>query len=197
MAFYTPKTTAAKAILKVVILVHIVLILLIVRRNLCMTPQQLALRCMTASEGLNNMDPMEVCALLTFLTVLTGLAYSAESVLDIVVSAWDSQKTEKETTVAAAATTKTGIPIELIIGISAGVVALIIAGVAIAIYYNIKPDDELQRGLQKALGAEGKDIDKYVVKAADAGAAGAAGAAAAAAADLPSVPANPLVAPSN
>ena len=137
MAFYTAKTTTAKSIFKALIIMFIIMILVVVRKNLCMTPQDLALRCISANHGLNNWDPMEVCALLSFLTVLLGLSYAGESILDIVVAAWER---EKEQGGAEAPDEKKtgGLPAEAIVGIVAGVVVLLVGGVGFAIYGNRK-----------------------------------------------------------
>ena len=160
MAFYTPKTTAAKSIFKALSLVLIVLILVVVRRNLCMTPQDLALRCISGNHGLNNWDPMEVCALLTFLTALLGLSYAGEGVLDIVVAAWDKQAQggkDNQDDQGGASGLSTG----AIVGIVAGVVVLIAAGIATALWTG-EADEVVGGKIEEQIGIGANEAGRAV-----------------------------------
>ena len=156
MAFYTEKTTTAKAVLKVLVIFFLLIILLVVRKNLCMTPQELALRCISAQHGLNNWDPQELCALITFLLLLLGLSYTGESILDVVVAAWENQASGAQPGAQPGAQSddakkKGGFPTATVIGIGAAVVGVLAIGVGIAIYTNWKvPGNEV--GLRDEIG---------------------------------------------
>ena len=161
MAFYTGKTTTAKAVFKGLVFLFLIVIMILVRKNLCMTPQELALRCISANHGLDNWDPQEMCALLTFLLILLGLAYTGESILDIVVAAWENKASGAQPGARPAQPgaqpaqpdddkKKTGgLSKEAVIAIGVAIAVVLVGGVGIAIYKNWKvPGSKKNEGVR-------------------------------------------------